>query len=99
MERSLFISIVVLVVINVTDSITGSVIGPTLTFYVSEIGGTTEQYGMIMSAEMLSSFFMMSFYGRWVDSNGNKYKPPYAATFLFGILGQSQFAFSRHVMP
>ena len=30
---------------------------------------------------------MMSFYGVWVDSNGNKYKKPYAASFAFGGFG------------
>ena len=87
MEKSLIISIIVLVMINITDSITNSVVGPSLIFYVKDMGGSKEQYGMIMSAAYLSGFIMMSFYGAWVDSNGNKYKAPYAAAFTLGIVG------------
>mmetsp|Transcript_28217 Transcript_28217/g.48704 ORF Transcript_28217/g.48704 Transcript_28217/m.48704 type:complete len:381 (+) Transcript_28217:54-1196(+) len=87
MEKSLIISITVLVMINVIDSISNSVVGPSLIFYVTEMGGTQEQYGLIMSASFLSGMVMMTFYGAWVDSNGNKYKAPYAASFTLGIIG------------
>mmetsp|Transcript_39941 Transcript_39941/g.71986 ORF Transcript_39941/g.71986 Transcript_39941/m.71986 type:complete len:537 (-) Transcript_39941:90-1700(-) len=87
MEKSLIISITVLVMINVIDSISNSVVGPSLIFYVTEMGGTQEQYGLIMSAAFVSSMVMMTFYGAWVDSNGNKYRAPYAASFTLGIIG------------
>ena len=98
LDRSLIPSIVVLVLINVTDSITNSVVGPSLVFYVSDVGGTKEQYGMIMSASYLSGMLMMSFYGAWVDSNGNQYQAPYAAAFALGIAG-SLIYFSAVVLP
>lgn len=47
MERSQIISVIVLVLINVTDSITNSIVGPSLIFYVQSKGGNKEQYGMV----------------------------------------------------
>ena len=87
MEKSLIISLIVLIMINVTDSISNSIIGPSLIFYVVEMGGTKSQYGMIMSSSFLSGIIMMGVYGKWIDSNGNKYKQPYMASFGLGILG------------
>lgn len=46
---------------------------PTLIFYVLDMGGTKDSYGLIMSASYLSGMLMMSFYGAWVDGNGNRY--------------------------
>lgn len=85
------ISLAVLVTINITDMVTNSVISPTLTFYIDELGGTLEQYGMVMSADSLAMFFMVSVFGRWVDTNGNKYKKPYIFCFAMGILGQLMY--------
>ena len=41
---------------------------------------------------------MVSVYGNWVDSNGNKYKKPYTCTFMFGILGNLLY-FLAIVLP
>jgi len=79
---------IILAIINVVDSITAAAVTPTLSFYVTELGGSKEQYGLVMSAGSLAALFMMSVYGMWVDSNGNKYRAPYTATFAFGITGQ-----------
>ena len=40
----------------------------------------------------------MSVYGRWVDSNGNKYKRPYAASFIFGGVGSILY-FLAELLP
>ena len=61
------ISIIILAIINIVDSITSAAVTPTLTFYVSMLGGTKEQYGLVMSVGSLASLFMMSVYGLWVD--------------------------------
>mmetsp|Transcript_4353 Transcript_4353/g.4898 ORF Transcript_4353/g.4898 Transcript_4353/m.4898 type:complete len:531 (-) Transcript_4353:117-1709(-) len=98
MERSLIISLAVMVTINITDSVTNSVISPTLTFYIDELGGTLEQYGMVMSADSLAMLFMVSIFGRWVDTNGNQYKTPYMFCFATGILGQLMY-FSVILLP
>lgn len=72
MERSLVLSIVILALINIFDSVSNSVVGPSLIFYVTEMGGTKEQYGLIMSISFLVGMVMMPVYGAWVDSNGNR---------------------------
>eukprot|EP00536_Pseudo-nitzschia_multiseries_P002964 jgi/Psemu1/236229/estExt_Genewise1.C_420039 len=76
----------VLVSITVMDNLMGAVFGPTLIFYVTELGGTKEQYGMICSAVALSTMIAIPIYGTWVDSNGNKYTVPYLTSYLLGIL-------------
>jgi MFS family permease len=75
-----------------------SVVTPSLVFYVTEVGGTVKQYGLISSVPFFSMMLMMSFYGVWVDSNGNKYKKPYAASFAFGGLG-SLLYFLAELLP
>mmetsp|Transcript_9778 Transcript_9778/g.29114 ORF Transcript_9778/g.29114 Transcript_9778/m.29114 type:complete len:548 (-) Transcript_9778:652-2295(-) len=86
MERHILLSVIVLLCINVMDSIMGAVVSPTLIFYVTELGGSKEQYGMICSTVALSAMIMIPLYGNWVDSNGNKYTVPYMTSFLLGIL-------------
>jgi MFS family permease len=87
MEKSMIASIVMLLMINITDSVTNSVVGPSLIFYVTEMGGSKEEYGTIMSSTFLSGILMTSLYGAWVDRNGNRYKGPYAASFVLGMAG------------
>ena len=98
MEKGLIISVVILTLINITDSLTNSVVAPSLIFYVTEVGGTVEQYGLISSVPYFSMILMMTFYGVWVDSNGNKYKKPYAASFAFGGVG-SVLYFLAELLP
>ena len=86
MERRVIASVIVLICINVMDSVMGAIVGPSLIFYVNEIGGSKGDYGMMMSIVSLSSMFMIPVYGNWVDTNGNKYKPPYITSFILGIL-------------
>ena len=96
-ERSLLVSIVVLVMINVIDVIAYSIVTPSLIFYVVELGGTKEQYGMILSSSFLSSLIMMPIYGKWIDSNGNHYLPAYNTSFVFGFLGAVLYFGARMV--
>lgn len=86
MERHVIASIIVLICINVLDSVMGAIVGPSLIFYVNEIGGSKSDYGLMISIVSLSSMFMIPVYGNWVDSNGNKYKPPYITSFILGII-------------
>eukprot|EP00534_Pseudo-nitzschia_fraudulenta_P000844 CAMPEP_0201128538 /NCGR_PEP_ID=MMETSP0850-20130426/34016_1 /ASSEMBLY_ACC=CAM_ASM_000622 /TAXON_ID=183588 /ORGANISM="Pseudo-nitzschia fraudulenta, Strain WWA7" /LENGTH=520 /DNA_ID=CAMNT_0047397757 /DNA_START=116 /DNA_END=1678 /DNA_ORIENTATION=+ len=69
------------------DSIMGAVVGPTLIFYVTELGGSKEDYGRMLSVVSLSSMIMIPVYGNWVDSNGSKYTAPYMTSFGLGIVG------------
>ena len=86
MERHVVASIIVLICINVMDSIMGAIVGPTLIFYVNDLGGSKNEYGLMLSIASLSSMFMIPVYGNWVDSNGNKYKSPYITSFILGII-------------
>jgi len=86
MKRHEQLSIFVLICINAMDALLGAVLGPTFIFYVNELGGTTSQYGMILSAGSVAAMIMIPVYGKWVDTNGNKYRKPYMVTFIIGIV-------------
>lgn len=49
---------------------------PSLIFYLRELGGTDEQYGLVLALPSLFAFVMMPVYGSWVDASGNKYRAP-----------------------
>jgi MFS family permease len=86
MERHALASIIVLICINVMDSVMGAIVGPTLIFYVNDLGGSKNEYGMMLSIVFLASIIMIPVYGSWVDSNGNKYIVPYMTSFGLGIV-------------
>ncbi len=107
MEKSMIAFIVLLLMINITDSITNSAVDPSLIFYITEIGGSKEEYGTIMVSTFLSGILMTSFYGAWVDRNGGRYKGPYGASFVLGMAGSLVYflvaicppgKFAMHVM-
>jgi MFS family permease len=87
MERGVYISLGVLFFVGVIDSVSYMAIAPSLIFYVTELGGSKEQYGLIMSAFSFASFCFKPLYGYWVDATGNKYKIPFLASFLMAIFG------------
>jgi len=86
MKSDIRLSVLVLVCINVMDSIMGAVVGPTLIFYVIDIGGNKAQYGMMKSIVSLASMIAIPIFGNWVDTNGNKYIVPYLTSFGLGIM-------------
>jgi len=98
MERSLLISLVVILLNTFLESVIGSVVGPSLIFYIESVGGTKEDYGLITSVFFVGMTLLTTFFGRWVDSNGNKYQAPFAVTFILGIVG-SIIYFLASVMP
>eukprot|EP00584_Thalassiosira_punctigera_P005618 CAMPEP_0172530606 /NCGR_PEP_ID=MMETSP1067-20121228/4291_1 /TAXON_ID=265564 ORGANISM="Thalassiosira punctigera, Strain Tpunct2005C2" /NCGR_SAMPLE_ID=MMETSP1067 /ASSEMBLY_ACC=CAM_ASM_000444 /LENGTH=509 /DNA_ID=CAMNT_0013314849 /DNA_START=188 /DNA_END=1717 /DNA_ORIENTATION=- len=73
------------------DSIMGAVVGPTLIFYVIQLGGTKEHYGMMQSTGMLAAMLTIPMYGSWVDSNGNKYTTPYMCSFFLGVISNMMY--------
>ena len=77
----------VLAVIGLVDSISYMAVAPSLIFYVFQVGGTKEQYGLMMSAFSFASFCGKPIYGLWVDKSGNKFRVPYFASFAIAILG------------
>jgi len=75
-----------------------AVVNPTLIFYVLELGGNKNQYGMMLSAQFLAMFLMTTVYGKWIDSNGNKFTMPYVASFALGIASYSIY-FIAIILP
>jgi len=63
-----------------------AVVGPTLIFYVTELGGDKNDYGMMLSLQFLAMLIMTSVYGILIDTNGGKYTWPYMLSFFFGII-------------
>ena len=63
----LFKSMSILALIGFVDSISYMAVAPSLIFYILQIGGTKEQYGLIMSAFSFASFSGKPVYGIWVD--------------------------------
>jgi len=98
MERYLLISLVAILLNYLLESIIGSIVGPSLIFYIELVGGTKDDYGLTTSAFCVGMTLMTTFFGRWVDSNGNKYQAPFAVTFILGIVG-SIIYFLASVMP
>eukprot|EP00980_Cylindrotheca_fusiformis_P011139 scaffold2557_cov121-Cylindrotheca_fusiformis.AAC.22 len=83
MSKSMF----VLSVIGVVDSISFMAVSPSLIFYVLQLGGSKEQYGLIMSIFSFASFAGKPIYGAWVDKGGNKFRVPYLFSLLISVVG------------
>jgi len=98
MERYLLISLAVILLNSLFESVISSIVGPSLIFYIESVGGTKDDYGLTTSAFFVGMALMTTFFGRWVDSNGNKYQAPFAFTFILGIVG-SIIYFLASVMP
>mmetsp|Transcript_3626 Transcript_3626/g.6809 ORF Transcript_3626/g.6809 Transcript_3626/m.6809 type:complete len:393 (+) Transcript_3626:307-1485(+) len=97
-EKSYIVSIIVLTMVNIVDSITYSCVGPSLIFYVTDMGGYQNAYGLIVSASWISTLAMTTFYGLWVDGNGYKFHAPYAASFAMGFTGSILY-FLAQIFP
>ncbi len=97
-ERSVICSLAVLSLINLIDAISYMAVAPSLVFYVDDLGGTKEQYGLIMSTFSFASFCFKPIYGRWVDASGNKYKIPFLVSFAGAIFGNLVY-FAAILLP
>ena len=69
-------------------------VAPSLVFYVLQLGGTKEQYGLIMSTFSFANFCVKPIYGNWVDRHGNKYRAPYVASLTIAIVGALLYFFA-----
>lgn len=87
MDPSLRRSLHAIQLLMALESIIGTVVGPSLMFYIQSVGGTKDDYGKASSIHSIGVTLMMFVFGKWVDRNGNKYQEPFAFTFIFGILG------------
>lgn len=68
-------------IVGLVDAISYMVVAPSIIFYVLELGGTKEQYGVILSSFSFASFCAKPFLGRWCDVTG--YRIPY--TFSLSV--------------
>lgn len=87
----------VLSMIGLVDAISYMAVAPSLIFYVLQLGGDKEMYGIIMSAFSLASFCGKPLYGIWVDKAGNKFRTPYIASFLLAIFGALLYFFGNAI--
>ena len=87
MERPIFLSLVAFMLFSVLENIVGTVVGPSLIFYIMSVGGTNDDYGLTIAAFCIGMTSMMFTFGKWVDSNGNKYQAPLRCSFILGIVG------------
>jgi phosphatidylserine synthase len=56
MDGKVVRTLIVLSLVGLIDAISYMAVAPSLIFYVQELGGTKEQYGLIMSAFSFCSF-------------------------------------------
>ncbi len=87
MERVILKSLVALLLFMVLENVIGTVVGPTLIFYIESVGGSNEDYGLTTSSVCVGTALMTFYFGKWVDSNGGKYQEPLSAAFVLGIVG------------
>jgi MFS transporter, ceroid-lipofuscinosis neuronal protein 7 len=84
--------------VGLVDAISYMVVAPSIVFYVLGLGGTKEQYGIIVSAFSFASFLFKPVLGYWCDSSGYTFRLPYlvsiAASSLGGLLYFVASAFS-----
>ena len=72
---------------GLVDSISFMVVSPSVIFYVRALGGTKEQYGVILSAFSFASFLCKPCLGYWCDRSGYKFRAPYLASLIAAMLG------------
>ena len=97
-EKSLFMSLVAWMLFQLLESLIGTVVAPSLIFYIESVGGTNKDLGLATSASMLGTTLLMTFFGKWIDSNGNKYQAPLACAYILGIIG-SLIYFLASILP
>lgn len=87
MNRFQIRALAILILTNFFGMLGYLAILPSLVFYVKDLNGTIDQYGLIMSATSFFSFCFMSVFAQWVDSNGNKYRVPFLVSNTLQVTG------------
>jgi MFS family permease len=77
--------VLALSVVGLVDAISYMVVAPSIIFYVLQLGGTKEQYGVILSAFSFASFCTKPFLGSWCDRSG--FRIPYLFSLSLAALG------------
>lgn len=73
--------------VGLVDAISFMIVAPSLIFYVLQVGGTKEQYGLILSAFSLASFLFKPVLGYWSDKAGLKFRMPYLTSIAISAVG------------
>ena len=81
------IGLVALALIQLVDSISYMVVAPSIVFYVLQVGGTMDQYGLILSTFSFASFIGKPILGMWLDARGNKFRIPYIVSISLSTIG------------
>jgi MFS transporter, ceroid-lipofuscinosis neuronal protein 7 len=76
------------------DSISFMVIAPSLVFYVRQMGGSKEQYGIILSVFSFASFLFKPVLGYWCDKSGGKFRRPYLCSIGVAASGGLVYFFA-----
>lgn len=77
--------VLALSIVGLADAISYMVVAPSIIFYVLQLGGTKEQYGVILSAFSFASFCTKPFLGSWCDRSG--FRVPYLVSLAVAALG------------
>lgn len=94
------VGLVALALIQLVDAISYMVVAPSIIFYVLQVGGSMDQYGLILSSFSFASFVGKPILGIWLDAGGNKFRMPYIVTItLAGLGGICYFLASSFTSP
>jgi ceroid-lipofuscinosis MFS transporter 7 len=80
-------SLVPLVLVGLVDAISFMVVSPSLVFYVLQLGGTKEQYGLVLSVFSFASFTFKPILGYWSDRSGETFRLPFLGSLALSCLG------------
>jgi MFS transporter, ceroid-lipofuscinosis neuronal protein 7 len=79
--------------IGFIDAVSFMVVAPSLVFYVLQLGGTKESYGIILASFSFSSFTFKPLLAYWSDSV-RQFKPPYMASTVAAGFGGLLYFFA-----
>lgn len=74
-----------LVATMLIDSVSYSVIAPSLIFYIKQQGGSQHDYGITLASFSLAAFLTKPLLGRWSDQSG--FRTPFLMTNILAALG------------
>jgi MFS transporter, ceroid-lipofuscinosis neuronal protein 7 len=80
--------------VGLIDAVSFMVVAPSLSFYVSAMGGTKEAYGIILSVFSFASFMFKPMLGYWCDKSGCKFRLPYLFSIAVAAIGGLLYFFA-----
>lgn len=81
---------IALVFSTLVETLSMTMVVPSLLFYVMQNGGSKDHYGLIMSSFMFASFCVNPFLGTWSESRG--FRSPFLLSQLLNVLGGLTYA-------